>query len=178
MATFSGLSIFSSEPKPCLAITDYNDIMQGATQQHQISWSKGISETNLKLKIPCSKCMHQPVTSQADAYTSQSQADAYTSQACSFMYCMHCPHYVTVVTALACQLTKQKVYKAEGIIHRYLKNIDCSIFVYMPTTRATSSTSSKAFFASDTNSANEKHRQYVPFNQFIFLRCLWVNLNF
>jgi hypothetical protein len=122
MATFSGLSIFSSEAKPCLAITDYNDIMQGATQQHQISWSKGISETNLKLKIPCSKCMHQPVTS---------QADAYTSQACSFMYCMHCPHDVTVVAALACQLTK-KVNKAEGLIHRYLNNIDCSIFVICP----------------------------------------------
>ncbi len=48
----------------------------------QSSWSKGISETNLKLKIPCSKWMHQPVTSQVDACTSQAYA---------CMYCMHCP---------------------------------------------------------------------------------------
>ncbi len=40
---------------------------------HQSSWRKGISETNSKLKIPCSKCMQQlwnwPMTSQADACT-------------------------------------------------------------------------------------------------------------
>jgi hypothetical protein len=48
----------------------------------QSSWSKGISETNLKLYIPYSKCMHQPVTSHANACNSQ----AYAS-----MYCMHCP---------------------------------------------------------------------------------------
>jgi len=41
-----------------------------------------LSETNLKLWIPCSKCMHRPMMSQADACTSQ----AYTC-----MYCMHCP---------------------------------------------------------------------------------------
>jgi len=35
-----------------------------------------------KQQSPCSKCMHWPVTSQADACTSQ----AYTC-----MYCMHCP---------------------------------------------------------------------------------------
>ncbi len=48
----------------------------------QSSQSKGISETNLKLQIPCSKCMHQPVMSQADACTSKAYA-------CKF--CMHCP---------------------------------------------------------------------------------------
>jgi hypothetical protein len=48
----------------------------------QSSWSKGISKTNLKLYIPCSKCMHCNVTSQADACTSQAYA---------CMFCMHCP---------------------------------------------------------------------------------------
>ncbi len=48
----------------------------------QSSCSKGISETNLKLQIPCSKCMHWPVTSQADACTSQADA---------CMHCIYCP---------------------------------------------------------------------------------------
>ncbi len=43
------------------------------------SWSKGISETNLKLQIPCSKCMQQPCDQPM-----MSQANACT-------YCMHCP---------------------------------------------------------------------------------------
>jgi hypothetical protein len=43
----------------------------------QSSWSKDISETNLKLQIPCSKCMYWPVMSQADACTSQAYACMY-----------------------------------------------------------------------------------------------------
>jgi hypothetical protein len=35
----------------------------------QSSWSKGISEMKSKHQSPCSNCMHQPVTSQADACT-------------------------------------------------------------------------------------------------------------
>jgi hypothetical protein len=49
---------------------------------HKVAGSKGISETNLKIKIPCTKCMHRTV---------MSQADACTSQAYACMYCIHCP---------------------------------------------------------------------------------------
>ncbi len=47
--------------------------------KYQSSWSKGISETNLKLKIPCSKCMQQP------------RDQPMTSQANACSKCMHCP---------------------------------------------------------------------------------------
>jgi len=43
---------------------------------------KGISVMRLKHQNPCSKCMHWPVISQADACTSQAYA---------WIYCMHCP---------------------------------------------------------------------------------------
>jgi hypothetical protein len=52
------------------------------SHEDQSSWSNCISETKSKWQSPCSKCMHWPVTSQADACTSQAYA---------CMYCMHCP---------------------------------------------------------------------------------------
>ncbi len=75
----------------------------------QSSWSKGISETNLKLKIPCSKCMHQPVTSQANACTSQAYA---------CMYCMHCPMMSEVD---ACSYCLGSVVLISSQIYLYLQ---------------------------------------------------------
>ncbi len=75
----------------------------------QSSWSKGISETNLKLLIPCSKCMHQPVTSQADACTSQAYA---------CMYCMHCP---MTSQANACSYCMDSVVLIFSRIYLYLQ---------------------------------------------------------
>jgi hypothetical protein len=57
----------------------------------QSSWSKGISEMRLKHQNPCSKCMHWPVIS---------QADACTSQAYEWIYCMHCPMMSQVMHAV------------------------------------------------------------------------------
>ncbi len=80
----------------------------------QSSWSKGISETNLKLQIPCSKCMHWSV---------MSQADAFTSQAYACMYCMHCP---MMSQADACSYCIGSVVLILSRIYPQTpKNIDC-----------------------------------------------------
>jgi hypothetical protein len=59
----------------------------------QSNWSKGICETKSKQQSPCSNWMQRPVTSQADACTSQAYACMYcicpmTSQADACSYCM------------------------------------------------------------------------------------------
>jgi hypothetical protein len=46
-----------------------------------------MSDTNLKLKIPCTRCMHKPVMSQADACTFCMDCPM-TSQADACTYCM------------------------------------------------------------------------------------------
>ncbi len=68
----------------------------------QSSWSKGISETNLKLQMPCSKYMHRPVMSQADACT----------------YCMHCP---LTSQADACSYCMGPVVSISSWIYLYLQ---------------------------------------------------------
>ncbi len=69
-----------------------------------LCWSKGISETKSNQQSPCSKCMHQPVTPQADTCTSQAYA---------CMYCMHgpmmsqgdaCSYYTDSVVLISSQI--------------------------------------------------------------------------
>ncbi len=78
MSSWSGKNIFYNHSWDLAGSILQIFEIRGATAP-QSSWSKGISEANLKLLIPCSKCMQQPcdrpVTSQADAC----------------MYCNHCP---------------------------------------------------------------------------------------
>ncbi len=74
----------------------------------QSSWSNGISEINLKLKIPCCYCMYWPVTSQADAWTSQANA---------CMYCMHCP---MMSQTDACSYSTGSVVLISSQIYLYL----------------------------------------------------------
>jgi hypothetical protein len=83
MQLLHGLCLFDfiSDIPLALATLHFCGPIQNDTHTCQSSWSKGISETNLKLKIPCHYCMYWPVTSQADAWTSQANAR---------MYCMHC----------------------------------------------------------------------------------------
>ncbi len=75
----------------------------------QCSWSKGVSETNLKLKIPCRKCMHWPVTSQANACTSHSYP---------CMYCLPCP---MTSQADACSYCMDSVVSISSQIYLYLQ---------------------------------------------------------
>ncbi len=75
----------------------------------QSSWSKGIFSTKSKQQSPCSKCMHRPVIS---------QANACTSQACACMYCMHCP---VTSQADACSYCMGSVVLILSQIYLYLQ---------------------------------------------------------
>ncbi len=97
----------------------------------QSSWCKGISETKSKWQSPCNYCMHQPVTS---------QANACTSHAYGCMCCMHCPMTSQADACSYCMgsvvLILSRIYLYLQLLwafvivnHRYLKNIDCLSFV-------------------------------------------------
>ncbi len=65
------------------------------SKPQQSSWSNGMSETKLKLQIPCSECMQQPcdhlMMSQSDACSKCMQQPCYSpmmTQAYECCYCM------------------------------------------------------------------------------------------
>jgi hypothetical protein len=85
----------------------------------KVAGVKVFSETNLKLKISCSRCMHhQPV---------MSQANACTSQAYACMYFMHCPMMSQTDAWSYCM---GSVVWILSQIYLYLQLL-CAIYIYL-----------------------------------------------
>ncbi len=72
-----------------------------------------ISETNLKLLIPCSKCMHRPMTCMHQPVMSQANA---------CMYCMQCP---MMSQANACNFCMGSIVLISSQIYLYLLLLCC-----------------------------------------------------
>jgi hypothetical protein len=108
MSSWSGKNIFYNHSWDLAGSILQIFQVRGATTL-QSSWSKGISETNLKLQIPCSKCMQQPCD-----WPVMSQADACT-------HCMHCP---MISQADACSYCMGSVVLILSRIHLYSSYFD------------------------------------------------------